>query len=122
MYHGRKVQSIVARLFLLDIQYNEYQYTNLGTLEITLNVRTISVTICPNFNMSLHDLYRTETLKIQVQILRTPPARNAIQATLHYQRAWKFRTMPWAYRSVCGVFTFKKYTKNIINYKFFSLI
>lgn len=63
-YHGRKSQPIVERLSLLDSRYNEYQHANFGTSEITLNVRTVFVTIYPNFNMSLHDLYLTGALKI----------------------------------------------------------
>ncbi|WMV33045.1 hypothetical protein MTR67_026430 [Solanum verrucosum] len=45
--------------------------------------------IFPNFNMSLQDPYLTEALKIQVQILGAPQARDAIHATLHYQLAWR---------------------------------
>ncbi|KAH0781393.1 hypothetical protein KY290_000991 [Solanum tuberosum] len=84
-YHGRKGQPVVARLSLLDTRYYEYQYENLGTSEITLNARTVFVTIFPNFNMYLQDPYLTEALKIHVQILGVPEARDAIQATLHYQ-------------------------------------
>ncbi|KAH0729901.1 hypothetical protein KY289_001089 [Solanum tuberosum] len=69
-YHGRKGQPVVAR-----------------TSEITLNARTVFVTIFPNFNMYLQDPYLTEALKIHVQILGAPGARDAIQATLHYQLA-----------------------------------
>ncbi|KAH0661623.1 hypothetical protein KY284_026554 [Solanum tuberosum] len=64
-------------------------HANLGTSEITLNAGTVFVTIFQNFNMSLHDLYLTEALKIHVQILGAPQARDAIQATLHYQLAWR---------------------------------
>ncbi|KAK4723985.1 hypothetical protein R3W88_026764 [Solanum pinnatisectum] len=39
--------------------------------------------------MSLHDLFLTEALKIQVQILGAPQARDAIHATLHCQLAWR---------------------------------
>ncbi|KAH0672759.1 hypothetical protein KY290_024988 [Solanum tuberosum] len=39
--------------------------------------------------MSLHDPYLMEALKIQVQILSAPQARDAIHATLHYQLAWR---------------------------------
>ncbi|KAH0781398.1 hypothetical protein KY290_000996 [Solanum tuberosum] len=38
--------------------------------------------------MSLHDPYLTEVLKIQVQILGVPQARDAIQATLHWHTPW----------------------------------
>ncbi|KAK6786291.1 hypothetical protein RDI58_014816 [Solanum bulbocastanum] len=62
-YHGRKCQPVVAR--------------------------TAFVTIFPNFNISLQDPYLTEVLKILVQILGAPQARDAIQATLHYQLAWR---------------------------------
>uniref|UniRef100_M1DPU8 Reverse transcriptase n=1 Tax=Solanum tuberosum TaxID=4113 RepID=M1DPU8_SOLTU len=41
--------------------------------------------------MSLHDLYLTEALKIHVQIVGAPQARDAIQATLHYQLAWRLQ-------------------------------
>ncbi|KAH0665354.1 hypothetical protein KY290_027604 [Solanum tuberosum] len=64
-------------------------HANLGMSEITLNAGTVFVTIFQNFNMSLHDLYLTEALKIHVQILGAPQARDAIQATLHYQLAWR---------------------------------
>ncbi|KAH0725178.1 hypothetical protein KY284_001043 [Solanum tuberosum] len=77
-YYGRKGQPVVARLSFLDTRFYEYQHENLGTLEITLNAGTVFVTIFPNFNMSLQDPYLTEALKIQVQILGAPQARDAI--------------------------------------------
>ncbi|KAK4721521.1 hypothetical protein R3W88_011754 [Solanum pinnatisectum] len=79
----------MARHSLLDTRYYEYQHANLGTSEITLNTGTSFVTIFPNFNMSLHDPYLTEALKIQVQLLGAPQARDSIHATLHYQLAWR---------------------------------
>ncbi|KAH0632846.1 hypothetical protein KY284_035632 [Solanum tuberosum] len=88
-YHERKGQPIVAHLSLLDTKYYEYQHANLGTSEITLNAWTVFVTIFPNFNMSLHDPYLMKALKIQVQILGAPQARDIIHATLHYQLAWR---------------------------------
>ncbi|KAH0652687.1 hypothetical protein KY289_030365 [Solanum tuberosum] len=88
-YHGRKGQPVVARLSLLDTRYYEYQHANLGMSETTLNAETVFVTIFPNFNMSLHDPYLTEALKIQVQIIGAPQARDAIQANLHYLLAWR---------------------------------
>ncbi|KAK4737240.1 hypothetical protein R3W88_000937 [Solanum pinnatisectum] len=53
-------------------------HANFGTSEITLNTGTIFVTIFPNFNMSRQNPYMTEALKIQVQILGAPKARDAI--------------------------------------------
>lgn len=43
--------------------------------------------VLPYFNMSLHDPYLMEALKIHVQILGAPLAKDAIQATLYYQIA-----------------------------------
>ncbi|WMV46268.1 hypothetical protein MTR67_039653, partial [Solanum verrucosum] len=82
-------QHVVARISLLDTRYYEYQHANLGTSEITPNAATVFFMIFPNFNMSLHDPYLTEVLKIQVQILGAPKTRDAIQATLHYNLAWR---------------------------------
>ncbi|WMV58586.1 hypothetical protein MTR67_051971 [Solanum verrucosum] len=83
-YHVRKGQPIVVHISLHDTRHYEYQYLILGTSEITLNVGTVFVTIFPNFNMSLQDLYVTKGMKIQVHILGAPQARDSIQATPHY--------------------------------------
>ncbi|KAK6784290.1 hypothetical protein RDI58_017744 [Solanum bulbocastanum] len=39
--------------------------------------------------MSLQDLYLSKVLKIQVQILGDPQARDAIKATLYYRLVWR---------------------------------
>ncbi|WMV33047.1 hypothetical protein MTR67_026432 [Solanum verrucosum] len=88
-YHGRKGQPVMARLSFLDTRCYEYQHANLGTYEITFNAGTVFVTIFLNFNMYLHDPYLTKALKIQVQILGASQGRDAIQATINYQLAWR---------------------------------
>nr|QJS95220.1 polyprotein [Petunia vein clearing virus] len=88
-YHGRKGQPVVARLALLDTRYLEYQHANLGTAEITLNAGTVFITLFPNFTMSLSDANLSTALKIQVQIQGAPLTKDSIQATLHYQIAWR---------------------------------
>ncbi|KAK4727227.1 hypothetical protein R3W88_032144 [Solanum pinnatisectum] len=84
-YHGRKDETIVAHLSLLDTRYNKYQYANLGTTKITINAGIVFVTLFPNINMSPYGPYLTKLLMIQVQIQGSPQNRDVIQATLHSQ-------------------------------------
>lgn len=49
------------------------------------NVRTIFVTLYPNFNIPLKDPNLPATLKIQMQITGAPMVKNAYAATMHTQ-------------------------------------
>ena len=85
MYHGRKGLPVSTRIALLDTQMRKYQHAYIGTIQTTLNTRTILVTLSPNFNMSLHDNRLLDALKIQLQIVGVDQDPNSIGATLHYQ-------------------------------------
>lgn len=67
----------------------EYQHANLGTTEVTLNAGTVFVTLFPNFFMSLADSHLSTALNIQVQIQGASLLKDSIQATFHYQIAWR---------------------------------
>lgn len=63
--HERKGQSIKARLSFLDTRFMKYQHANLGTLDVTLDVGTVLVTLFPNFIITLSNPYFIKVLKIQ---------------------------------------------------------
>lgn len=71
---------------LLDMRFSKDQHTNLGVMEITLDVRIVVVTVFPNFNLYLSNPYSREALKIQV-ILKNPYDTHNIMPALHYQTA-----------------------------------
>ncbi|CDP18016.1 unnamed protein product [Coffea canephora] len=48
---------------LLDTRFTKYQHACIATVETTLNVGTIFVTLFPNFNMSLADPHLLDTLR-----------------------------------------------------------
>ena len=54
---GRKSLPMVARLTLLDTWFKSYPHACITTIETTLNARIISITLFPNFNMSLANLH-----------------------------------------------------------------
>ena len=63
----------------------------LGTVQITLNVGTVFVTLFPNFNMPLKDLHLCDALKVQVQITGASQVQDTYATTLHYQLAYKLQ-------------------------------
>ena len=83
-FHGRKGLPVVSRISLLDSRFLEYQNAVIGTIQTTLNARTIFVTLFPNFNMSLKDPYLCDALKVQVQITGASQVQDTFAATLHY--------------------------------------
>ncbi|EOY20720.1 Uncharacterized protein TCM_012065 [Theobroma cacao] len=88
-YHGREGQSVVAHMALLDSRYIKYEHACIGTVEDTLNTKTLIVTLFPNYTMALCDPNLLSALKVQVQIIRAPQIPFAIIATLHYQMVYK---------------------------------
>lgn len=84
MFHGRKGISAVSRLALLDSLFKDYQQVCLGTVQTTLNVGTVFVTLYPNFNLPLSDPFLHETLKIQAQIIGAPMVEGTSATTIHY--------------------------------------
>ncbi|KAI4369882.1 hypothetical protein MLD38_018278 [Melastoma candidum] len=88
-YHGRKGLPVTARMALLDTRYMEYQHACIGTIETTLNAGTVFVTLYPNFCMSLQDPKIISALQVQVQIAGPPQDTSSIEATLHYQMAYR---------------------------------
>ena len=69
----------------------EYQNEIIGTVQTTLNARTVFVTLFPNFNMSLKDPHLCDALKVQVQITRTSQVQDTFATTLHYQLAYRLQ-------------------------------
>ena len=59
----------VSGMALLDSRFLEYQHAVIGTVQTTLNARTVFVTLFPNFNMPLKDSHLCDALKVQVQII-----------------------------------------------------
>ncbi|PKI73700.1 hypothetical protein CRG98_005941 [Punica granatum] len=68
----RKGLPVVACMALLDTRFLEYQHTCTWTIETTLIVGTVFVTIFPNFNMALSNPQFLTTLKVQLHITRAP--------------------------------------------------
>ena len=52
-FHGRKDLLVVARMTLFDIKFLEYKHACIGTVQTTLNARTVFVTLYLNFNIAL---------------------------------------------------------------------
>ncbi|KAK5842484.1 hypothetical protein PVK06_004848 [Gossypium arboreum] len=62
-YHGTKGKLVVAKIALLDSRYLEYQHACIATIEATLNLGLVMVTLFPNFKMALVDPNLLEALK-----------------------------------------------------------
>ena len=65
-FHGRKGLSSISRISLLDSRFLEYQHAVIGTVQTTLNARTVFVTLFPNLNMPLKDPHLCDAPKVQV--------------------------------------------------------
>ncbi|PKI44151.1 hypothetical protein CRG98_035444 [Punica granatum] len=89
IYHGRKGLHVVAHMALLDTRFLEYQHACIGTIETTLNMETIFVTLFPNFNMALSDSWLLTALKVQLQIIGAPQVQDFVAAILHYHMAYR---------------------------------
>ena len=76
---------------LLDSRFLEYQHAVIGTVQTTLNARTVFVTLFPNFNMPLKDPHLCDALKVQVQIIGASQVQDTYAATLHYQLAYSLQ-------------------------------
>ncbi|KAI4372556.1 hypothetical protein MLD38_010771 [Melastoma candidum] len=74
---------------LLDTRFIEYQHACIGTIETTLNVETVFVTLYPNFCMSLQDPKLLIALQVRIQIAEPQQDPNSIEATLHYQMPYR---------------------------------
>ncbi|OWM64307.1 hypothetical protein CDL15_Pgr018879 [Punica granatum] len=74
---------------LLDTRFLEYQHACIGTIETTLNLGTVFVTLFPNFNMVLSESRLLTALKVQLQITGAPQVQDFVAATLHYQMAYR---------------------------------
>lgn len=55
IYHCRKGLHVTTRMALLDNKFMDYKHSCFETIETTLNVGPIFVTLQPNFCMSLQD-------------------------------------------------------------------
>lgn len=88
-YHGRERQPVVAQMALLHTRYIKYEHACIGTVEATLNIRAVIVTLFPNFTMALSDPNLLSALQVQIQIVRAQQVPSAIIATLHYQMVYK---------------------------------
>lgn len=98
--HGRKGIPMVARMALLDTRFLKYQHACIATIETTLNVGTIFVTLFPNFNMTLSDPLLLKALKIQTKILG--------QTLLPCPTKWstEFKTTLWIFLSLMEMMLF----------------
>ncbi|KAF4376915.1 hypothetical protein F8388_022631 [Cannabis sativa] len=65
-YHGRKDLPVSVHIGLLDIRMRKYHHASIATIETTLNVGTMVVTLFPDFNMSLRDNRLTDAFKVEV--------------------------------------------------------
>ena len=90
-FHGRKGLPIVSRISLFDSRFLKYQNAVIGTIQTTLNVGIVFVTIFPDFNMFLKDPHLCDALKVQVQITGASQVQNTFAATLHYQLAYRLQ-------------------------------
>ena len=81
----------VSGMALLDSRFLEYQHAVIGTVQTTLNARTVFVTLFPNFNMPLKDPHLCDALKVQVQIIGASQVQDTYEATLHYQLAYSLQ-------------------------------
>ncbi|GAV66332.1 LOW QUALITY PROTEIN: MP domain-containing protein, partial [Cephalotus follicularis] len=88
-FHGRKGLPIASRIALLDTRFLDYQHACIGTFETTLNVGTMFITLFPNFNMPLLDLYLLSALKVQIQIVGASQVNSTFVVTLHYQMVYR---------------------------------
>ena len=83
-FHGRKGLPVISRISLIDSRFLEYQNAVIGILQTILNAGTIFVTLFPNFNKSLKDLYLCDALKVQVQITGASQVQDTFASILHY--------------------------------------
>ena len=90
-FHRRKGLPLVSRISLIDSRFLEYQNEIIGTVQTTLNARTVFVTLFPNFNMSLKDPHLCDALKVQVQITGASQVQDTFATTLHYQLAYRLQ-------------------------------
>ena len=90
-FHGRKGLPVVSRISLLDSRFLKYQNAVIETVQTTLNVGTVFVTLFPNFNMSLKDSHLCDALKVQVQITGASQVQDTFAATLHYELAYRLQ-------------------------------
>ncbi|KAK1383244.1 hypothetical protein POM88_020979 [Heracleum sosnowskyi] len=74
---------------LLDSRFEQYAHACITTVQTTLNVGIVFVTLFPNFNPRLDDLYIYNNLKVQLQIVGAPQVAGTYIATLHYQMAYR---------------------------------
>ena len=93
--HGRKGLPVVTRVALLDTRFREYQNACIATLQATLNVGTMCVTLFPNLKVALKDPQIYQNMKIQLQIL----ALHKLETHMlqHFTRKWptESKTMRW---------------------------
>ena len=90
-FHRRKGLPLVSTISLIDSRFLEYQNEIIGTVQTTLNARTVFVTLFPNFNMSLKDPHLCDALKVQVQITGASQVQDIFATTLHYQLAYRLQ-------------------------------
>lgn len=90
-FHKRKGLPVAAHLSLLDSRFINFQYAVVGTVQSTLNIGIVFVTLFLNFNISLTDPHAFNTLLVHVQITGTPQVATAFAATLHHQMAYRIQ-------------------------------
>ncbi|OMO70106.1 hypothetical protein CCACVL1_19103 [Corchorus capsularis] len=88
-FHVRKGVPLATRIALHDSRHKEYQHSCLGMVETTLNSGTIVATFYPNYTMFLQDKTMATAFQVQLQIVGASMDPGLVQATLHYQMAYK---------------------------------
>lgn len=88
-YLGWKGLPIITRMILWDTRFLDYQHSCIGTIETTLNVGILFVTINPNFWMSLQYPNMLTALQVKVQLASPKQTSDSIEATLHYQMSYR---------------------------------
>lgn len=88
-FHGRKGLPVASHLALLDTRFTKYQHAVIGTIQTTLNVDIVFITLYPNFNIPLTNPHAFNALAIQVQITGAPQVATSYATTIHHQVAFK---------------------------------
>ncbi|RDX67922.1 hypothetical protein CR513_53147, partial [Mucuna pruriens] len=89
--HGRRGLPVSARVSLLDSSYLHYENAVIGTVLTTLHAGSVTLTIFPNYNVSLRNPTISHRLKVQVQIIGADQVAEALFATLHHQFIYRLQ-------------------------------
>ena len=86
--HGRKGLPVVTRVALLDTRFWEYQNACIATLQATLNVGTMCVTLFSNLKVALKDPPNLPKYENPVANPGAPQIGNTYASTFHHKMAY----------------------------------